>query len=185
MSEIVYSMNVSLDGFVAARDGSLDWAAVDDELHGWWNARVAEADAFLYGRRLYETMAAYWPTALDDPAATPVMREFARIWNARPKIVFSSTLGSVVPGCRLVREDIVTAMPAIRDEFPGTLDVGGPTLAAALIRRGLVDVYRPVVHPAAIGGGTPYLPAGADARLRLTDMHRFASGAVALAYVPA
>lgn len=182
MGRIVYSMNVSLDGFVAAADGALDWSIVDAEIHSWWNARLAEVDADLYGRRLYETMAAYWPYALEDPDATPVTLEFARIWQRIPRIVFSSTLESVVPGCRLVREDVVDALPALQREFPGDLSVGGPTLASALLRRGLVDVVRPVVHPTVIGGGTPFLPPSLRLPLRLVGTHRFDNGAVALEY---
>ena len=182
---VVYSMNVSLDGYVADPEGALDWSIVDEEIHAWWNARIDEVSVELYGRRLYETMAAYWPYALDDADAGPVTLEFARIWQRTPKVVFSSTLDAVVPPCRLVREDVVAALPGLREEFGGDLSIGGPTLAAALVRRGLVDVYRPVVHPVAIGGGTPYLPAGARVGLRLTDTHRFANGAVMLEYVPA
>src|ERR1700704_1518429 len=101
MDKLVYSMNASLDGYVETPDHSLDWANVDDELHTWFNDRAREAAAFLYGRRLYETMAAYWPTAAADPGATKVMLDFARIWNEKPKIVFSSTLTSVRWNSRL------------------------------------------------------------------------------------
>jgi dihydrofolate reductase len=86
MGKLVYSMNVSLDGFVETLDRGLEWALVDEELHTWFNDRARRTDAFLYGRRLYETMAAYWPTAESDPSATGYMLDFARTWNAKPKL---------------------------------------------------------------------------------------------------
>jgi dihydrofolate reductase len=176
-------MNVSLDGYVETPDHSLGWATVDDEVHTWFNDQVRQADAFLYGRRLYELMSAYWPTAESDPAATDAMREFARIWNAKPKVVFSNTLGSVDEGSRLVRGDVGVELARIREEFPGDLDLGGPNLASEFIRRGLVDEYRLVIHPVALGGGTPFFPAlTSSIPLRLTETHRFASGVVYVGY---
>ena len=176
-------MNVSLDGYVETPDHSLDWTIVDDEMHTWFNDQERSMDASIYGRRLYELMAAYWPTAESDPAATETMLEFARIWNATPKIVFSSTLTSVRPLDRLVRGDVGEELARLRTEFAGDLNVGGPTLASAFIRRGLVDEYRLIVHPVMLGAGTPFFPSlDAPLRLRLTDTHRFASGVVYLGY---
>ncbi len=109
MGKLIYSMNVSLDGFIETTDGSLDWANVDEELHTWFNDQARTRDAFLYGRRLYDVMASYWPTAQSDPDATPAMIDFAHIWRDRPKIVFSRTLDEVAPGCRLVRGDLFRA----------------------------------------------------------------------------
>src|SRR4051794_21792774 len=128
MGKLVYSMNVSLDGYVETRDHDLDWTIVDEELHGWWNDRIRQADAFLYGRRTYETMAAYWPTAESDPAATPVMLEFARIWNPKPKVVFSRSLTGVDWNSRLVSGDVADELQRLRSEFDGELQVAGPTL---------------------------------------------------------
>src|SRR5262245_66309351 len=102
MGRLVYLMNVSLDGYVETVDQDLSWGSVDEEVHRWFADRTREASALVYGRRLYEVMAAYWPTAETDPAATEAMLEFARAWNATPKIVFSSTLLAVGPNCRLV-----------------------------------------------------------------------------------
>ncbi|MFM2106247.1 MAG: hypothetical protein RL338_1279 [Chloroflexota bacterium] len=183
MSRLTYLMNVSLDGYVETPDRGLEWAQVDDELHAWFNERERASEASLYGRRIYEVMAAFWPTAGADPAATPVIREFARIWNAKPKIVFSSTLEQVVANCRLERGDPVAALARLRAEFPGGLDVAGPTLASAFVRRDLVDRYHLVVHPVILGAGTRYLPP-LERRidLRLVGRHDFASGAIALEY---
>jgi dihydrofolate reductase len=186
MTKVVYLMNVSLDGFVETPDRSLDWAIVDDELHAWFNDQERGADASLYGRRLYEVMAAYWPTAESDPAATDVMREFARIWNPKPKIVFSSSLASVDWNSRLVSGDVGEVLDRLSTEFKGELQVGGPTLAAEFIRRGLVDEYRLVVHPVILGAGTPYFPPlDSPIPLRQTATRTFDSGVVYLGYARA
>ena len=186
MGKLIYLLNVSLDGYVETPGHSLDWTVVDDELHTWFNDQTRRLDASLYGRRLYEVMAAYWPTGESDPSATEPMREFARIWNAMPKIVFSSTLDSVEGNSRLVRGDVGEELARLRTEFDGDLGVAGATLASAFIRRGLVDEYRLVVHPVVLGAGTPFWPKlDAPIRLRLTDTRRFASGVLYLRYAAA
>jgi dihydrofolate reductase len=183
MGKLIYVMNVSLDGYVETADHSLDWTVVDDEVHTWFNDHERSLAASLYGRRLYELMAAHWPTVESDPSATPVMLEFGRIWNSTPRIVFSSTLESVGPNCRLVRGGPVEELARIRVEFDGDLSVGGPTLASSFIRAGLVDEYRLVVHPVILGAGTPFFPPlDGPLRLELIDTHRFASGVVYLGY---
>ena len=185
MGKLIYGMNVSLDGYVETPQHGLEWTNVDEELHRWWNDQIRSVDAYLYGRRLYELMNAYWPTAESEPDANEVTNEFARIWNATPKIVFSSTLASVTGNARLVRGDVGDELARLRMEFDGDLDLGGPTLASAFIRRGLVDEYRPVVHPVVLGGGTPFFPdLETPLRLRQTESHRFASGALYVGYVP-
>ena len=186
MGKVIYSMNVSLDGFVETPDHGLDWSITDDEVHAWWNEQVRAADAFLYGRRLYEVMAAYWPTAESDARATATTLEFARIWNATPKIVFSSSLDKVDWNSRLVSGDVGEILGSLRREFEGDITVGGPALASAFIRRGLVDEYRLVVNPVILGAGTPFFPGlERPSGLRLTGTHRFASGAVYLGYAVA
>lgn len=183
MGRLVYLLNVSLDGFVETPDHGLEWTSIDAELHGWFNDQMREFQASLYGRRLYELMAAHWPTAEEDPAITDVEREYARIWNAMPKIVLSSSLASVEHNSRLVRGSPEEELARARSEFDGDLDVGGPTLAASFIERGLVDEYRLVVHPVVLGAGTPFFPRGrAPERLRLLETHRFGSGVVYLRY---
>jgi dihydrofolate reductase len=183
MGKVVYSMNVSLDGFVETPDHGLDWATVDEDLHRWFNDRARAAGVFVYGRRLYEVMAGYWPHGASDPDATPAMVEFAQIWNPKPKVVFSSTLETVDWNSRLARGDVGDEIERLRAEVEGEIDVGGPTLAAEVIRRGLVDEYRPVVHPVVLGAGTPFFPAlDRPLALRLRETHRFASGAVYLGY---
>jgi dihydrofolate reductase len=185
MGKLIYSLNVSLDGFAEAPDHSLDWANVDDELHTWFNDQMRALDATLYGRRLYEAMAAYWPTGEDNPSSTDAMREFARIWNPLPKIVFSSSLEHVDNNSRLVHGDVGTVFDGIRREFGGDVGVGGPNLAGQFVRRGLVDEYRLVVHPVVLGAGTPFWPElDAPLALRLVERHAFASGVELRSYVP-
>ena len=183
MGRLIYTLNVSLDGFVETADHSPAWATPDDELLTWFNDTTRELDATIYGRRLYEVMAAYWPTGESDPASTEPMREFARIWNAMPKVVFSTTLPTVEWNSRLVRGDVAEELARLRQEFRGDLGVGGPTLAAEFIRRGLVDEYRLVVHPVVLGAGTPYFPPlDGPMRLRPIETRTFASGVVYLGY---
>ena len=186
MGRLIYAMNVSVDGYIETRDHSLDWSNVDAEVHGWFNDRMRELGASLYGRRLYELMSAHWPTAADDPNIPPVELEFAGIWNATPKYVFSNTLSDVHHNDRLVRGDVADVLADIRREIDGDLEVGGANLAAQFIERGLVDEYQLVVHPVSIGSGTPFFPQLSNPlRLRLTETQRFESGVVALTYVPA
>lgn len=183
---LIYLFNVSVDGYTATPDGDLGWTIIDDEIHAWFNEQMRGLDASLYGRRLYETMAAYWPTGEHDPAATEPMREFARIWNPMPKIVFSNSLERVGYNSRLVRGDVAPALDDLRREFSGDLGVGGPNLAGQFVRRGLVDEYRLVVHPVVLGAGTSFWPRlEGPLPLRLVETHAFSSGVEVRSYVPA
>jgi dihydrofolate reductase len=128
LGKVAYLMNVSLDGYVETTDHSLDWTTVDDELHTWFNARQRETAVSVYGRRLWETMAGYWPTGETNPESTEAMREFARFWNATPKVVFSRERESVEHGARLVRGDVGEELAKLQQEFDGEIAVGGPTL---------------------------------------------------------
>ena len=183
MGKLIYSLNVSLDGFVETPDHSLAWANVDDELHTWFNDQARELAASIYGRRMYEVMSSYWPTGATDPDATEPMRDFAGIWAATPKIVFSSSLDSVDFNSRLVRGDIAQELARLRTEFDGDMDVSGATLAASFIRRGLVDEYRLLVHPVVLGAGTRFFPEVASPiPLRRTETRRFDSGVMYVGY---
>jgi dihydrofolate reductase len=183
MGKLIYLMNTSLDGYIEDAAGSLEWANVDDELHRWFNDDLRRMDAELYGRRLYETMAPYWPTVPSDPEATETELAFAKVWLETPKIVFSSTLESVDWNSRLVRGDPVEELGRLREEFPGDLSVGGAMLASAFIERGLVDEYRVMVHPVILGGGKPFWPRHERPQeLELIEQRRFASGVVLLSY---
>ena len=185
MGRVIYSFNVSLDGFIETVDHSVDWGLIDAEVHGYFNEQTRQLEASLYGRRLWELMSGYWPTAKDDPNATPYMLEFAEAWNKTPKFVFSNTLEHADHGARIVRGDVGEELAKVRREFDGDLEVGGANLAAQFIERGLVDEYRLLVHPVSIGGGTPFWPAGRRLSVREIDSRTFANGVRLLTYVPA
>jgi dihydrofolate reductase len=186
VGKLIYLLNVSADGFIETREHGLDWTIVDEELHTWFNDQMRALDATMYGRRLYEVMAAYWPGGEDNPASTPAMREFARIWNPLPKIVFSSSLDRVEHNSRLVRGDVGPVLEELRREFDGDIGVAGANLAGQFVRRGLVDEYRLVIHPVVLGAGTPFWPElDAPLRLRLIETRTFESGVVIRSYVPA
>jgi len=183
MGKVIFLMNVSLDGYIETPDRSLDWTINDDELLLWFNERMRSFEAIVYGRRLYELMNAYWPTAESDPAATDPMLEFARIWNAKPKVVVSSSMQEAPAGWRLTSGDPDTILEELRRDFSGDLEIGGPTLAAGFIRRGLVDEFALVVHPVILGGGTRFFPdLDRPAGLRLLETRTFSSGAVYLGF---
>lgn len=186
MGKLIYSLNVSADGFVETLDHGLDWAHVDEELHSWFNDQARTMAASLYGRRMYDLMAGYWPDAGSDPSATAAERDFAEIWRATPKIVFSSTLDSVDGNARLVRGEVGEELDRLRTEFDGDMDLGGATLAASFIRAGLVDEFRLLVHPVVIGAGTPFFPKlDSPMALSLAETRQFGSGVVYLRYVRA
>ena len=186
MGKLIYCMNLSTDGFIATLDGGLEWSGVDDEIHGWFNDHARGIEASLYGRRLWEVMAAFWPTGEEDPSSTEVMREFARIWNRTPKVVFSTSLDDIDHGARLVRGDVGEVLSSVRREFDGDLEVGGADLAGQFVKRGLVDEYRLVIHPVVLGAGIPFWPElDSPLRLRQVDQHRFSSGVELRSFVPA
>jgi dihydrofolate reductase len=176
-------MLVSLDGFIEGANHELDWHLIDEEIHTFVNEQQRTIGAFLYGRRLYENMAAYWPTADANPASPAYVVEFARIWRSMPKVVFSKTRDKVEWNSRLVRDNLAGEVTRLKEQPGKDLSVGGPTLAAAFMRLGLIDEYRPFIHPVVVGRGTPYFPALDDRiTLRLIETHTFGSGVVYLRY---
>ena len=178
MGKLIYSMTVSLDGYIAGPDGEIDWSEPDEELHRFHNQRVRELGAHLCGRRLYEVMT-YWETAEENPDAAEYELEFARIWKKLPKVVFSRTLEKVEGNSRLVKDDVAEEVAKLKEQSGKDLGVGGAGLASTLIELGLVDEYRPFVAPVVLGGGTPFLPA-LDQRLdlELVETRTFASRVV-------
>jgi dihydrofolate reductase len=165
MRKLIYSMGVSLDGFIAAPDGEIDWSAPDEELHRFHNQQARETGAHLYGRRLYEVMR-YWETAEENPSAPEHELEFARIWKDTPKIVFSKTLEKVEGNAKLVGDNVAEEVARLKEEPGNDLAVGGAGLASSFIKLGLIDEYRLFVSPVVLGGGTPYFPA-LDERINL------------------
>lgn len=183
MGKLIYGFTVSVDGYIADAQGNIDWSDPSDELHRYWNDFERETTLSFYGRRLYELMSAYWPTADKDPDATPLIVDFARIWCAMPKIVFSQTLDSVEGNSRLERSDPVEVVKKLKAETDGQLEVAGATLAAPIVRAGLVDEYRIVVAPTAVGGGTRFFPTLPSwISLRLVENRTFPGGTVLLRY---
>jgi dihydrofolate reductase len=181
MPNVVFSMTVSLDGYIADRGGEIDWSAPDEELHRFHNEQVGELGAHICGRRLYDVMR-YWDTP-EAGAGGEVAREFADIWRALPKVVFSSTLRSVEGNARLATGSIEEEVARLREEAGGDIGVGGAGLAASFARAGLIDDYRLFFSPVVLGGGTPYFPP-LDQRLELEllETRTFGSRVVYLRY---
>jgi dihydrofolate reductase len=182
MRKVIYSMSVSLDGFIADPAGAIDWSPPDDELHRFHNQRVAEIDVQFLGRRLYETML-YWETADQNPSASEIELEFARIWRDLPKIVFSNTLEEVEGNYRLAADGIAEEVGRLKEQPGKDLAVGGAGLAAAFMDLGLVDEFQIFVNPVVLGGGTPFFPALADRiELELAETRTFGSRVVYVCY---
>jgi dihydrofolate reductase len=182
MRKLIYSMGVSLDGFIAGPDGEIDWGAPDEELHRFHNQQTREIGAHLLGRRLYEEML-FWETADENPSAAEHVLEFARIWQDLPKIVFSATLEKVEGNARLAREGVAEEVAKLKEQPGNDLAVGGAGLAATCIELGLVDEYRPFVSPVVLGGGTPFFPALEERiDLELAETRTFGSRVVYLRY---
>ncbi|WP_029112007.1 dihydrofolate reductase family protein [Mycobacterium sp. URHB0044] len=183
MGTLIYGFNVSVDGYIADARGSIDWSEPSEELHQYWNDYERETALSFYGRRLYELMSAYWPTADKDPDATPIIVDYARVWCDMPKVVFSRTLESVDFNSRLERGDPVEVVTKLKAETDGRLEVAGATLAAPIVQAGLVDEYRIVVAPIAVGGGIPFFPSLPSwISLRLLENRTFSCGTVLLRY---
>lgn len=186
MRKVIYSLNVSLDGYVEDASGSLGWTLVDDEIHRFFNDQEQEFDVTLYGRRLYETMHPYWSIADQNPDTSEVEMEYARIWKSIPKIVFSRTLDHVEGNATLKRDGLIEEVTRLKAEPGSSISVGGPTLAAGVIEAGLIDEFRPVIHPVVLGGGKRFFPSlNTPINLKLLETRRFASGAFYLRYARA
>jgi dihydrofolate reductase len=182
MRKLIYSMGVSLDGFIAGPGGEIDWSAPDEELHRFHNQQMLETGAHLYGRRLYEVMT-YWETADEKPSVPEHELEFARIWKDRPKIVFSKTLSEVQGNARLVRDGVAEEVAKCKEQPGKDLAVGGAGLASTCMKLGLIDEYRLFVSPVVLGAGTPYFPAlDEKINLELVETQTFGSRVVYLRY---
>jgi dihydrofolate reductase len=156
---------------------------VDDELHRHMNSWLGQAGGFLEGRLTYELMAEYWPTADQDPTATPTIVEFARIWRDMPKIVYSRTMERADWNTTVVDDVVPAEVLALKAQPGGDLVVGGAVLGSEFARHDLIDEYRLYVHPVVIGRGRPALrPSDAKVLLRLVETHTFGNGVVLLRY---
>jgi dihydrofolate reductase len=183
MGKVTYSMGLSLDGYIAGPDGNFDWAAPDEELHRFHNELTARLGAHLLGRSLYETMV-YWETVERNPDSSEVELEFARIWQALPKVVFSRTLREVEgEQTRLARGSLTEELELLKREPGGEIAIGGARLAAAAAELGLIDEYLLFISPVAVGGGTPFFPHREQRLdLELVETRTFGSKVVHLRY---
>jgi dihydrofolate reductase len=180
--QLIYSMSVSLDGYIAGPGGEIGWGAPDAELLQFHNQQTRELSAHLTGRGLYQDMLP-WETA-PRARSDPQELEFARIWAALPKVVFSRTLGQVTGNARLATGDVASEATRLKaGPGGGVISAGGAGLAATLIRQDLIDEYRQFVWPVVLGGGTPYFPPrGHRLALELVETRTFRSPAVYLRY---
>jgi dihydrofolate reductase len=183
MRTLTFGMNVSLDGYVAAPGDDLGWGVPSDELFQFWSDRVAATGLALYGRRLWETMSSHWPTADQQPGATPAAIEFAGRWRDMPKVVFSSTTRPVDWNTRLVTTDAVTEITRLKAQDGGPMDIAGATLAATAMRAGLIDEFVLVTAPVLIGGGLPFFTALDNwVNLNLLETRTFPGGVLLTRY---
>jgi dihydrofolate reductase len=181
MRSVIYSMSVSLDGYIAGPDGSFDWTPPDEEVFRFWTDQTRELAAYVMGRRLYETML-YWETADQNPSLDFDTGEWASVWRRLPKVVFSTTLSAVEGNARLASGSLVEEIERLRGEpGDGDIGIGGATLAGEAAQLGLIDEFRPVVNPVVVGGGIPFYPQ-CERRLdlELIESRTFSSQAVYL-----
>ena len=183
MRDVVYIASISVDGFLGADDADNAWVVPDPELHRHFNALEGSFDAHLYGRRMYELMAEFWPEADELPDAPDYVVEYSRIWRAMPKLVFSNSLQHVEWNSRLFAGDAVEEIARLKSGPGGAMSIGGAALATSLAQDGLIDEFRFYVMPTVVGSGTPMFGAlGRHIDLTAVEVQRFSSGAVFLRY---
>ena len=182
MARLIYSAICSLDGYVEDERGKFDWAAPDEEVHAFVNELERPVGTYLYGRRMYETMV-YWETVSTGDDQPAVSREYARIWQATEKLVYSRSLQAVSSArTRIEREFVPDAIRELKRSSPKDITVGGAGLAAEALAAGLVDECHLFLGPVVVGGGKRALPDKIRLRLELLDERRFASGVIHLRY---
>ncbi len=175
MAKLIYSMIASLDGYVADEDGNFDWAMPDEEVHAFANELERSIGTCLYGRRMYETMVA-WET-MDLAGEPPVVRDFAEIWRATDKVVYSRTLATASSArTRIERDFDAKAIGRMKAGAKRDISIGGPDLAAQAFEAGLVDECRLLIAPVLVGGGKRSLPDGVHLKLELLEQRRFGNG---------
>ena len=181
MPKVIYQMGgVSADGYVVGPDGKFDWSMPDEELHRFHNEQTRALAGQLLGRRLYETML-YWETA--DMDSSDIERDFALIWQALPKVVFSRTLDSVEgANTTLARGDLRAELTSLQESVGGDVAVGGAELAAEAARLDLIDEYRLFIHPVAVGGGIPFFPRAHRVDMELIETRTLSSRVVYVRY---
>jgi len=182
MAKLIYSTITSLDGYVADKDGTFDWAAPDEEVHSFVNDLERKVGTYLYGRRMYKVMR-YWESAHAVTDQPPVEQDFAKIWRAADKVVYSMTLETVSSArTRIKRGFDPETIRRMNAQAERDISVGGPDLAAQALKAGLVDECHLFVTPIVVGGGKRSLPPNVRLELELLDERRFAGGVVYLRY---
>ncbi len=182
MAKLIYSVLASLDGYVEDADGGFEWAAPDEQVHTAVNDLERRVGTYLYGRRMYEVMAA-WETMDTGPDQAAAMRDYAGIWRSAEKVVYSRTLETVsTANTRIERDFDPARVRAMKESASRDITVGGPELAAAALTAGLVDEILLFFVPVIIGGGKPALPAGLRLNLELLNERRFTNGTMLLHY---
>ncbi len=182
VAQLIYMAISSLDGYVADEEGAFDWAAPDEEVHAFVNDLLHPIGAYLYGRRMYKTML-FWETASALAGQPPIVREFAEMWRAADKIVYSRTLKAASSARTRIEHDFdPEAVRRMKAGASSDITVGGSELAAQAFRAGLVDECHLFLAPVLVGGGRRSLPDGLFVRLELLEEHRFTGGAVFLRY---
>ena len=184
MAKLIYSMLMSLDGYIEDERGQFGWAVPDDEeVHAYINALASPVGTYLYGRRMYETMV-YWETAHTVPDQPDFVLDWARQWQAAEKIVYSRTLATARSArTRIEREFEPAAVRRLKSRAAQDITVNGPELAAQALRAGLVNEFHLIVYPVIVGGGKRFFPDGVRLDLELLDERRFGNGVVTLQYV--
>ena len=184
MAKLIYVTNMSLDGYIEDERGAFDWFPPDDEVFAFTTDLLRSVGTFLYGRRLYETMAV-WETNTGRAAQSELMADFASAWKAANKVVYSTTLAAVsTADTRLERQFDPAAIRQLKATLDSDLTVGGANLATQAFKAGLVDECQLFVWPLVVGGGKPGLPTGIRADLELLDERRFRNGVLHLRYRP-
>jgi dihydrofolate reductase len=182
MAKLIYTAIMSLDGYIADESGNFDWAEPDPEVHAFINDLERPVGTYLYGRRMYETMAV-WQTMDTGGDQRSVWSDYADIWRSADKIVYSRTLDQVsTPRTRLERAFEPEAVRLMKKSAARDIGIGGPDLAAHAIRAGLVDAYQVFLTPVIIGSGNQALPDGFRQTLELVDERRFGNGMIYLHY---
>jgi dihydrofolate reductase len=182
MAKLIYVANVSLDGYIEDAHGRFEWTEPSDEVFTFITDVVRPVGTYLYGRRMYETMAV-WETQPDLAAQSEFAADFANVWHAADKIVYSTTLHAVsTANTRLERRFDADSVRGMKTSAAADLTVGGPTLAAHAFNAGLVDECQLFMYPLLVGGGKPAFPRGAGVELELLEEHRFGNGVMNLRY---
>lgn len=185
LGKVIYGMLVSLDGYIEGPDGNFDWFEPDEELHRHFNELEKGYGMHLYGRRMYELMNEFWPTADTNPAAPDFIQEYARYWQKVPNVVFSRTLQPPVENARVISSVVPAEIVRLREESEGDLSVGGASIAAEFTRLGLIDEYWVYLCPVIVGGGKPmFSDVESPFRLEMLGTETFSGGVTLVRYRP-